>query len=126
LVQVLHIVNGVTLNDKLAAKQSRISDLLAAKTPNDKLIEEAYLVALSRYPTSAEKKQILAVLSEADAKDRQLTARVEQVFRETLSREPTDEERAKLRQATAGAEKRQTVEDLFWSILSSKEFLFHR
>ena len=126
MVQVLHIMNGGTLNNKLSAADNRLSQLLAAKTPSNKLVDEAYLTALSRYPTAVEKKSILAILADADAKDSQLATRLEQTFRETLSREPTDEERKRLLGAAAGVEKRQAVEDLFWSILSSKEFLFHR
>ena len=126
MAQVLHIMNGGTLNNKLAAADNRLGKLLAAKTPSDKLVDEAYLTALSRYPTAVEKKSIVAVLADADAKDSQLATRLEQTFRETLSREPTAEERKRLLGAAAGVEKRQAVEDLFWSILSSKEFLFHR
>lgn len=90
MVQVLHISNGDTLNQKLQAAGNRIEQLLSAGTPNDKLIEEAYLSALARYPTEEEKAQLLAVLAE-----------------------PSQEERKLL------------VEDLFWGILSSKEFLFN-
>lgn len=45
-----------------------------------------------------------------------------------LSRSPTAEEKAQLVQVfneTPQEEKRQVVEDLYWSILSSKEFLFN-
>ena len=52
MVQVLHISNGDTINQKLAAKDSRVEQLLAAKTPDDKIVEEAYLSALSRPPTT--------------------------------------------------------------------------
>ncbi len=103
-----------------------VSRLLAAKTPDEELIEETFLSALSRFPTAVEKKQMLAVLADATAKEQQLIARIEQVFQETLSRPPTPAEQANLQGATIGVEKRQAVEDLFWSILSSKEFLFHR
>ena len=45
-----------------------------------------------------------------------------------LSRPPTDEEKAKiiavLSQAKAN-EKRAAIEDVYWSILSSNEFLFN-
>lgn len=91
MVQVLHISNGDTVNKKLAAPGSRVEKLLAAKTPDGKIIEEAYLAALTRYPTEQEKSQLLAALSEA-----------------------------------GDADKRVMVEDLFWSVLSSKEFLFNK
>jgi hypothetical protein len=90
MVQVLHVWNGDTINKKLEAKGNRIEQLLTAKTSNEQLIDEAYLSALSRYPTEAEKSKLLAAFSES----------------------PEDE-------------RRLLVEDLYWSILSSKEFLFN-
>jgi hypothetical protein len=90
MVQVLHITNGDTINQKLSAKGSRIEQLLAAKTPDEKIVEEAYLSALSRMPTDAEEQRLISELGQG----------------------PT-------------AERRQAIEDLFWSLLSGKEFLFN-
>src|SRR5439155_3131379 len=59
VTQVLHIANGDTINKKLEAKNNRISKLLAAKTPNEKIVEEIYLAGLSRFPTKAEKTKLL-------------------------------------------------------------------
>ena len=41
MVQVLHISNGDTLNEKLEAKDNRLDKLLAEKSPNDEIIDEA-------------------------------------------------------------------------------------
>ncbi len=90
MVQVLHISNGDTINQKLEAKANRIEQLLAASSTNEQIIEEAYLSALCRFPTDAERAKLLAALNEAPAEN-----------------------------------KRQTIEDFYWSILSSKEFLFN-
>jgi hypothetical protein len=90
VTQMLHIANGETINNKLAAKDNLISRLLAEDTPNEKIVETAYLSALSRLPTAAEKGKILERLSEADV-----------------------------------SERRAAVEDTYWAILSSKEFLFN-
>ncbi len=90
ITQVLHIANGDTINQKLSAKDNRLEKLLAAKTSPEKIIEDAYLSSLSRYPTASEQEKLLKVLSEA--KD---------------------------------SEKRAVVEDIYWAILSSKEFLFN-
>lgn len=89
MVQVLHISNGDSLNDKLQAKGNWIEKLLSDGAPDDKLIENVYLAALSRFPTDAEKQNLIAALAEP------------------------------------GQDKRQLVEDLFWSVLSSREFLFN-
>ena len=88
--QALHLSNGDTLNEKLRAKDGRISKLLADGASPEKIVEEAYLAAYSRFPTETERSKILAVLAAAPEKER-----------------------------------REAVEDLFWGLLSSKEFLFN-
>ncbi|MEZ6110063.1 MAG: DUF1553 domain-containing protein [Pirellulaceae bacterium] len=90
MVQVLHISNGDTINEKLKSKDSRVTQLLEANLSDDALLDEIYLSALTRFPTDSEKKQLLAELSQA-----------------------------------AESERRMLVEDLFWAVLSSREFLFN-
>lgn len=90
MVQVLHISNGDTINKKLEDAKGRVAKLLEANTSNEALVDEAYLSALSRFPTDAEKQQLVQALSEAPE-----------------------------------TEKRAAVEDLFWAVLSSREFLFN-
>ena len=89
LVQVLHLTNGATLNDKLAAKAGRITQLLAADPHPLQIVEDAWLRVLSRSPTDAERKP----------------------FEEMLA-------------AAAPEERRIVVEDMYWSLLTSREFLF--
>ena len=50
VTQVLHLANGNTINKKLEAKDNLIGKWIANKTPPGKIVEEAYLSALSRYP----------------------------------------------------------------------------
>jgi hypothetical protein len=88
VTQVLHIANGDTLNKKLQSENSRAAKLLD-QSP-DKIVDEIYLNALSRFPTDAERKKMIETFEEA--KD---------------------------------DEKRTVVEDMFWAVLSSKEFLFN-
>jgi hypothetical protein len=90
MVQVLHISNGDTINEKLSAKGNRLEQLLAANLTDEQIVEEAYVSALSRFPTDGEKSKLAAALAAAPPADR-----------------------------------RAAVEDLYWSILSSKEFLFN-
>jgi len=89
MAQAMHIANGDTINQKLQWKGNVIDKFLADKTPQDKIVDEAYLSALSRYPTEKEKRQILDVLRDA-----------------------TD------------ADKHKLLEDFYWGLLSSNEFLF--
>jgi hypothetical protein len=89
LVQVLHLSNGSTLNDKLAAKAGRVTQILATDPSPKDLVESAWVRTLSRPPTDTERKPIEEMLAAA---------------------EPD--------------EKRAIVEDMYWSLLTSREFLF--
>jgi hypothetical protein len=90
LVQVLHLSNGDTINQKLQAKDNRLDQLQAAGLTNEQILEEAYLLTLSRLPTTEESSQLLAILNNASEQ-----------------------------------QKREVLEDLFWSLMTSREFLFH-
>ena len=90
MVQVLHIVNGDTLNNKLQSKSNRIERWLKAGMPDYRIVESIYLASLSRYPTNREMSETLKVFGET----------------------PADQRRA-------------LIEDVFWSVLSCKEFLFN-
>ena len=89
LVQALHLSNGSTVNDKLSAPAGRLARLLREEADADRLITEAYSVALSRAPREAERKAYLQLFQEAGP-----------------------------------AQRTSVAEDLFWSILTSREFLF--
>jgi len=97
MTQVLHILNGDTLNEKLSrkanekakTKDNRIGRMLKGNATDAEIIEDIYLAAYSRFPTKDEAERIAKVL-----------------------------------QATPAAEKREAIEDLYWSLLSSREFLF--
>jgi hypothetical protein len=55
-------------------------------------------------------------------------ALVEDAYLSALSRFPAEEEKRRLLELLAGekpADRREVVEDLYWSVLSSKEFLFN-
>lgn len=89
MVQVLHISNGDTLNQKLATKENRIKKLLDQKLSDEQIVDQAYLICLARYPTAAKKAELVKILSHSKV------------------------------------EKRVLVEDLFWSLVSSREFMFN-
>jgi hypothetical protein len=69
LAQSLHLVNGDTIETKLA-KSTVIADLLKSKRPPAEMIDEMYIRALSRKPSEAEKKRMLALVA-AKPTDRQ-------------------------------------------------------
>ncbi len=71
MAQALHLSNGDTLNQKLQAKSNRIDQLVAANAPDDQIVEDAYLSALSRHPTPTEKKQLLSTLAQSKENHRE-------------------------------------------------------
>ena len=93
-MQVMHISNGTTLNDKLKAPGNRLDTLVNLRRQgmsDAALVDEIYLAALARYPTGAERDHLAALLP-----------------------------------PPAGKEEREVVEDVFWGLMSSREFLFNR
>jgi hypothetical protein len=90
MVQVLHLSNGDTINEKLAAKGNRIDQILKEAAPIERIVEDAYLSTLARFPTEDEKHKLTAALNAAPVEER-----------------------------------RVVLEDLYWSLLSSKEFLLN-
>lgn len=89
LVQVLHLANGDTINDKLAAKDGRLTKILEKDPTPEELVREACMLCLGRPPSGRETEQFLPLLREATAEER-----------------------------------RHVTEDLYWSLLTSREFLF--
>ena len=89
LVQVLHLSNGATINEKLAAKEGRVTRMLADYPNLPELMREAWMLCLSREPTEGEKAQFTSLISDVSPDER-----------------------------------RQATEDLYWSLLTSREFLF--
>jgi hypothetical protein len=57
IAQAMHLLNGDTLNKKIADKTGRLDNLIAAKVPLPQAIEELYLVTWSRPPSADEKQK---------------------------------------------------------------------
>ncbi|MCA9267963.1 MAG: DUF1553 domain-containing protein, partial [Planctomycetales bacterium] len=72
----------------------------------------------------AAKDGVIAQLLEEKQSDEAI---IETAYLSALSRRPTDSEKSQLLEilaATAENERRQAIEDLYWGVLSSREFLF--
>ena len=67
MVQVLHLSNGSTVNDKLAAEAGRLHSLITGGKSDGQIVRSLYAAALSREPTDGELAGIHAALSEPDA-----------------------------------------------------------
>ncbi len=93
MVQVLHLSNGATLNEKLHTPGNRLDKLLHLRRQgmsSASLIDELYLACLARYPNETERQHLLALLPPAGA-----------------------------------ANEGEIIEDMFWGLMSSREFLFN-
>lgn len=93
MVQVLHLANGETVNEKLKAKDGLVSKWLAANKPTAEMVDEAFLLCFSRPAKPEERAKLIAVLDEAAGVD--------------------------------ADQKRQVLEDVLWSLMSTREFLFN-
>jgi hypothetical protein len=63
LSQALHLVNGDTITLKVAGSRL-IPSLLAAKQPPAKIVEELYILALSRKPTADETAKLVELINQ--------------------------------------------------------------
>lgn len=90
LVQVLHLSNGDTLNQKLASKGGYLTRFLATDPAPARILEDTWKRCLGRSPSPAEAKHFEPLITSA----------------------------------TEPAARREVVEDMYWSLLTSREFLF--
>ena len=54
LAQALQLINGPFVNDRLRNPNNRLGKLLAKKLPDQQILDELYLVCLSRLPVPGE------------------------------------------------------------------------
>lgn len=66
LGQALNMLAGPVYNDKLSAPEGRLQRLLQAAKPDAEIIEEFYLAAFTRLPTSQEVAGITQLLNQAE------------------------------------------------------------
>jgi hypothetical protein len=133
--QVLHITNGDTLNAKIEAKHNRISRLLKAKADDRAIVDDLYLAALTRLPTPEEENRLTLALADVETSEQQEPlVSLQKGISDALSIKDVarrKEALARLDDAMreipekAAATRRKAIEDLYWSVLSSKEFLFN-
>ncbi len=100
VAQALHLSNGDTINQKLRASGGLVEQWAKNNMPDAQVLEQLYLAALCRVPTAAERARALAVLAES---------------RSNPALPPAQQQAAR----------RMVLEDLFWAVLTDKEFLFN-
>jgi hypothetical protein len=70
LAQALQLINGPAVNDRLRNPNNRIGKLLAKKMTEREMLNELYLVTLSRPPVEAEAAELLSHVSRSVDKRR--------------------------------------------------------
>jgi Protein of unknown function (DUF1553)/Protein of unknown function (DUF1549) len=131
--QVLHLANGDTLNSKIEASGNRIDHMLGAD--DHSVVEDLYLAALSRFPSPAERQKLSAALGQVEDSDRQPAlaelrqkiATAQAVKDSAARRKMLESVQERIREIPAESVRlrRKAIEDLYWSVLSSNEFLFN-
>ncbi len=99
MAQALHLANGSTINEKLRSDASVTAKAIARNDGDREILDRLFLSALSRPPTEAERERMLKVLKDSVAG-------------------LTDPK-------AIATTRRQAVEDLYWAVLTSQEFLFN-
>ena len=64
IAQALHVINGDTLNKKLSAPDGAIALMLKLGLSDARILEYIFLTAFSRYPSDAEKAELLKPLGQ--------------------------------------------------------------
>jgi hypothetical protein len=62
VAQALHIINGDTLNKKLSAADGNVALFLKLGISDARIVDQLFLSAYSRYPSDAERAQLLTAL----------------------------------------------------------------
>jgi hypothetical protein len=107
LSQALHLINGDTVQGKIAGG-AVVAKMMLAKEDDQTILTNLYLRTLGRSPTPDELHTLSPLLADADA--RQQAA--DNVPGPDGIRHPS-----RIRQ--------KTLEDIFWALLNSKEFMFN-
>ncbi|HLJ55015.1 MAG TPA: DUF1553 domain-containing protein [Chthonomonadaceae bacterium] len=100
VAQALHLANGDTVNAKLRAPGGLIDALLKSGATDDRVLDDVYLAAFCRLPTTDERSKALAILRDSAGPDRG------RPFPDPTAR-------------------RAVLEDVCWAVLTGREFLFN-
>ena len=65
LNQILHLINGGTIEAKVRSGESRLARLLKAESSPDAILEELFLAAYARAPRPDERERVLGSIAAA-------------------------------------------------------------
>jgi len=96
MAQMLHLINGKLINRKVASAQGTLHQLLKSKKTDEQIIQQLYLLTLGRKSSAAEISHWTKQIAEAES-----------VANEDFPR-------------------KSVLEDLFWALISSRQFMSNR
>lgn len=137
MAQALHLINGAGVNAKIASDNGTVARLLKSDKTDPQIIEEMYLLALSRPPTSAELKAAQAAVAEAAVpppvevkpEPKPAEAAPKAADAKATEAKPADmkpaEKKPEPPKWDAAVARRQVFEDILWALINGKEFVFN-
>ena len=69
LGQALHVLVGSTYNEKIWREGARVYDLFQSGASDEQIIEELYLSALTRLPTTEESLNLKGLIAKAEGRE---------------------------------------------------------
>ena len=74
LLEALHMMTGPAYNSKISSEQGRLSELLNRNASDEQILDEFYLAALTRLPTTEEKSELLRFLAQRSSRRQETLA----------------------------------------------------
>ena len=76
LLEALHMLAGPSYSTKISQQGGRLDQLLRQGASNEQIIDDFYLAALARFPTSRERTELLEFLAQRSARRQETLARL--------------------------------------------------
>ncbi len=118
MTQALHLANGTTINDKLRSDSSAAAKAIASKESDEAVVDRLFAAALSRRPTTGERDRMVKALKDASGASDAKVSDPKTSDHKTSDAKVSDPK-------TSATARRQAIEDLYWAVLTSQEFLFN-
>ena len=74
LLEALHMMTGPAYNAKISSENGRLSGLVNQNAPDEQILDEFYLAALTRFPTAEEKSELLKFLAQRSSRRQETLA----------------------------------------------------